>query len=151
TSFSRDPQIDSSWLTIVSAVRPALARLEAFQFDAVVKTSIADGTIKTARWKPLIAATNQPGDPWLTGTKPLADDKFIPPAKLVCMYGTQEGIDKALNRSPVAIGLLDSWTEFAPADESHISVAVRFDAPKARAPQAILLAVPPNEAPEDAM
>lgn len=144
TSFSPDSQLDASWLTVASAVRPALARLEAFQFDGLIRTSSADDTIKTARWTPLVAITNHPGDPWRTGAKPLPDDDFIPPTKLVCIYGTNVSL-KRPRKDRLAMGLLDAWTEFAPRKETQIAVAFRFDAPKARAPQAILLAVPPDE------
>jgi hypothetical protein len=43
----------------------------------------------------------------------------------------------------VALGLLDSFGETVPASEHPTGVAFHFDAPGARAPQAILVAVPP--------
>ena len=43
--------------------------------------------------------------------------------------------------------LLDSWPELLPSREEDAGVAFHFDAPGAQAPQAILLAVPPDATP----
>ena len=43
----------------------------------------------------------------------------------------------------VALGLVDTFSETIPSSEHTTSVAFHFDAPGARAPQAILVAVPP--------
>jgi hypothetical protein len=42
--------------------------------------------------------------------------------------------------------LLDKWTEFIPETEEQTGVAFHYDDPGAEAPQAILLAVPPEPA-----
>jgi hypothetical protein len=44
----------------------------------------------------------------------------------------------------VALAVLDSWVEVIPSTDQITSTAFHFDAPGARAPQAILLAVPPD-------
>jgi hypothetical protein len=49
---------------------------------------------------------------------------------------------------PVAGLLVDAWTETIPADTETTAVTFHYDAPGARAPQAILLAVHPARAPE---
>lgn len=46
---------------------------------------------------------------------------------------------------PVAIALLDDWAETVPSDQHTTFAAFGFDAPRARAPQAVLLAVPSDE------
>lgn len=46
---------------------------------------------------------------------------------------------------PVGIALLDDWVETVPSPKHTTYAAFGFDAPRARAPQALLLAVPPQE------
>jgi hypothetical protein len=46
----------------------------------------------------------------------------------------------------VAIAALDGWTDSIPSQRHVTSAAFGFNAPKSRAPQAILLAVPPDPA-----
>ncbi len=46
---------------------------------------------------------------------------------------------------PVAVALLDDWAETVPGRRHTTHAAFGFDAPRARAPQSILLAVPPDE------
>jgi hypothetical protein len=46
----------------------------------------------------------------------------------------------------VGIALLDDWAETVPSRRHTTHAAFGFDAPRARAPQAVLLAVPPDEA-----
>jgi hypothetical protein len=40
--------------------------------------------------------------------------------------------------------VVDSWSEFVPAGEQAAGLAFQYDAPGARAPQAVILAVPPD-------
>ncbi len=47
--------------------------------------------------------------------------------------------------APAAVALLDDWAETVPSSRHTTHGAFGFDAPRARAPQAILLAVPPDE------
>ena len=52
----------------------------------------------------------------------------------------------ALARNGVAAGLvLDEWVEIVPSGEAVTGVAVNVDAPSSRAPQAMLLALPPRD------
>jgi hypothetical protein len=44
-----------------------------------------------------------------------------------------------------AVALLDDWAETIPSSKHTTHAAFGFDAPRARAAQAILLAVPPDE------
>jgi hypothetical protein len=60
----------------------------------------------------------------------------------VAVYGPAD-VDPTNPAQQVAVGLLDSWGETIPAPNQSTSAAFGFNAPAARAPQAILLAVPP--------
>ena len=51
----------------------------------------------------------------------------------------------ALTQEPVAVALLDDWAETVPSSRHTTHAAFGFDAPRSRAQQALLLAVPPNE------
>ena len=51
----------------------------------------------------------------------------------------------ALDAGDVAVALLDDWAETVPGRNHATHAAFGFDAPRARAPQAVLLAVPPDE------
>jgi hypothetical protein len=41
--------------------------------------------------------------------------------------------------------MLAAWPEIIPAEEEDAGLAVRYDAPAAQAPQAVLIAVPPDD------
>lgn len=114
--------LDSSWLTIVAAVRPALTRLEAHQLTEAA---------------PLRPWTNRPGDPWQTNP---SDDR-----RLIAMYAVPElNLASMTGQTPIAVAAIDRFSEVIPAAEQYTGAAFGFDAPAARAQQAILLAVPPS-------
>jgi hypothetical protein len=116
------------WLTIVAAVREPLARLEMHQLSAPTPANTGPA---------LVGWSNKPDDPWQQDT--------MNRRRLVIAY-TAEGLDLATlpASGTLAVGLLDRFTEFVPATDQTTGVAFGFNAPAARAPQAILLAVPPN-------
>jgi hypothetical protein len=108
--------IDTTWLEIVAAVRPRLAALEARQLAAVQP------------WPAAVAAPDASTDPWhLSGP-------------IVVAYGP--GVDGDSSR--VAIATLDGWNDSIPSRRHTTVAAFGFNAPKSRAPQAILVAVPPD-------
>jgi hypothetical protein len=113
--------LDVEWLTVVAAVRPSLARLEIHQL---------------ASEEPFVAWSSRPGDPWQRNL----DER----GRLVAVYA-EPGLDLAAagaaNR--VAVAAVDRFSEVIPTQEQHAGAAFGFDAPAARAQQAILLAVPP--------
>ncbi|MER5423919.1 hypothetical protein [Streptosporangium roseum] len=117
-SLQVDALLDREWLPVVAAVRAPLARLEAHQ--------LAAGTRLTA-W------SNKPGDPW---------QRQLEAERLVIAYAPQ-GVDLGAGGS-AAVAVLDSFSEVVPASEQTTGAAFGFNAPAARAPQAILLAVPPD-------
>jgi hypothetical protein len=123
---------DREWLAIVAPVRPALARLEAAQFDAV----ITGGSPLLDVW------TDRPGDPWQqVGTRD-PDTGRLPASRLLVAYGSPGAL--AATSGIRAVGLIDSWSEVVPEVEHTTTAGFGFNAPAARAPQAILLGVPPS-------
>jgi hypothetical protein len=121
------PSLDASWLELVAAVRPPLARVEAYQALAV-----ASGL------PPLTAATNQPGDPWLELVAPEGPgNRGVP--QLFVVYGPEP----LPPNGDTAFGVIDGWAEVVPDERHTAGAAFRFNAPGSRAPQAILLAVTP--------
>jgi hypothetical protein len=125
--------VDPDWLEVIAAVRQPVSRLEAFQLEQ--RLSVA---------APFAAWTNHPGDPWQTTLPVSAIEGLVPASRLIAAFGPAGVLDAGLDPSRfVALGLLDSWGETVPATHHTTSVAFHFDAPGARAPQAILIAVPP--------
>jgi hypothetical protein len=134
---SAEAKLDTEWLPVVAAVRPPLARLEALQLEASILGSFEAMTAWTAA---------PPGDPWRTGL--VADNKAtrdeevskLVMSRLVNAYGDAG----AFGGAEVAVGLLDQFSEAVPMAKRATYAAFGFNAPAARAPQAILLGVPPQ-------
>lgn len=127
-SGSGGADLEATWLRLVAAVRAPLARLEAAQLSAGTPA----GTGPAFRpW------ANRPLDPWQTG----AGD----PRRLVAAWAPAT-LDLATTPAAqnLAVALLDRLAETIPASGHTTSAAFGFDAPGARAQQAILLAVPPD-------
>jgi hypothetical protein len=133
-----EADLDGDWLTVVAAVRPALSRLESMQLEARI----------LERFEALSAWTNSAGDPWQTGlvARNVSDRQgaggitSVKADRLVAAYGPSnawQGVD-------VAAALVDQFSEAVPMAERNTYAAFGFNAPAARAPQAILLAVPPR-------
>jgi hypothetical protein len=126
-ALTAEPSLDESWLELVAAVRPPLARVEAHQALARAHGAPA-----------LTAATNHLGDPWLTSAPAEGPGNRNVP-HLVAVYGP-EPLPAA---GDVALGVLDGWAEVVPDERHTAGAAFRFNAPGARAPQAFLVAVTP--------
>ena len=122
-----DGTLEDDWLTMVAAVRQPLARLEALQLEAQMK---GDGN------QALTAYSNAPADHWL---KAQLNTGITP--RFIAVYGA--GINAWQAGSTLAVTLLDSWSEAVARPDQNTTAAFGFNAPGARAPQAILLAVPP--------
>ncbi len=127
TRLERQADLDRRWLEIVAPVRPNLARLESFQLE-----SGADG----------FAAWANQDDPW--APQP-TEGPVARPSNLVVVYGPEDALPAA-GADPVALAVLDAWGETAPAVAHSTAAAFGFNAPGARAPQAVLVAVTPDEA-----
>lgn len=138
-NLAPDTDLDDQWLTVVASVRPELARLEAAQ---LAQTLPADSVAALAPW------SNSPGDHWQTAALQqhvAARDQGVDPggsiAPLVAAYSAADLLDPDAR---IAIGLIDSWSESVPRPVQTSTAAFGFNAPAARAPQAILVAVPPD-------
>lgn len=126
--------LEGDWLTLVAPVRPALARLEAWQLGAAAQ----GGAL--AWW------TNS-DDPWRRAE--IAALVADPARRLGAGFDVAPtvvavGPPGALEAPRVAVGVVDSYTEWLPLRSRDTQAAFGFNAPAARAPQAILLAVPPS-------
>jgi hypothetical protein len=109
--------LDNIWLEIVAAIRPRLAPLEARQLDSTGPD-----------WVAAVAAPGTSTDPWHAS------------GPVVVAYGP--GVDDG--GATVAIAAIDGWTDSVPSRRHATVAAFGFNAPKSRAPQAMLVAVPPD-------
>ncbi|MER9228285.1 hypothetical protein NKI39_22125 [Mesorhizobium sp. M0664] len=132
-----DARLEDEWLAVTAAVRPSLARLEAIQLEARV----------LGRMQPLEAWSNAPDDPWRkpvvagnAAKRQAGDVTKLDLKRFVAAFGSSE----AWQGSNVAVALIDQFTEAVPMAERSTYAAFGFNAPAARPPQAILLAVPPR-------
>ena len=134
---SNGTALDPSWLEVVATVRAPLARLEAFQRERQLNAQA-----------PFAAWSNRPGDPWQVdpGVAP-APNGLRPSTCLLAFFASAGTLTAGANPSrPVAVALLDSWSEVIPSTDRATTTAFHFDAPGARAPQSIVVAVPPDTA-----
>jgi hypothetical protein len=115
--FRTNADLDKDWLEIVAAVRPRLAALEASQLDPA-----------RPDWMGAVAAPDNSTDPWHQS------------GPVIVAYGP--GVNDGGTR--VAIAALDGWTDSVPSRRHATFAAFGFNAPKSRAPQAVLVAVPPD-------
>ena len=134
-----ESSLDETWLTVVAPTRANLARLEALQLELD---------------RPLSTWSSSPGDPWQQ--KLVAENlkrRDTPHEKqegettlgllnyrFTAAYGTEGSWDG----EKVAVGMVDAFSEAIPMPHRTSTAAFGFNAPAARAPQAILLAVPPK-------
>ena len=130
-----DPLEALSWLQGVSRVRAGASRLSAALSYAAALGRRAALVLKVAQL-PVVA-----GERWV-GLKPAATTGF-PPGKISLVVHLPRPFKPA---QPLAGLMLDEWTETVPAAEVTTGVSFNYDAPGARPPQAVLLAVAPPSA-----
>jgi len=136
TAAGPAPRLDPDWLETVAPVRPSLARLEAVQLDQRV----------TSGGRPLRAWSNRRGDPWQTVPPPPSDTEVVRPSRLIAAFGPPGVLPaKPVATTPgtVAVTVVDRFAETVPDAQQLNGVAFPHDLPPARAPQAVVLAVPP--------
>jgi hypothetical protein len=131
------PRLDEDWLTVLAPVRPRLARLEALQLEPLRANS-------PANFAGLTAYSNRSDDPWqqaavLENRTRVKLGQAMQPSRLIAAYGPPN----VWAGPRVAVGALDNWGETVPEPRHTTQAAFHFNAPGARAPQAVLLAVPP--------
>lgn len=106
------------WLAVVADVRPRLAKALAGRLDGL----------------DIVPFSSDPTTLW-----PTDGDA---PAHVVVLSTVD--LDALTNDDPIAYVILDRWTETIPDTAAHAAAALGFDAPRARAPQAIIVTVPPR-------
>ncbi|MEV0544374.1 hypothetical protein [Nocardia salmonicida] len=107
-------QVNETWLTVVAAVRPRLSHLESWQLD--------------------------PGKVWPAAIHAPNDDVWHPDGPVIVAFGPALiGAD-----ATVAIAPLDAWTDSVPSTRHKTAASFGFNGPKSRAPEAVLIAVPPD-------
>lgn len=133
-----DPQAPARWLTQLTHLRPGVARLdEAYSLAQLLGASDADPAALLLGQLPATA-----GDKWLG----LGIDPANPPAKGRVAFACLAGGDPLTQNSYAGL-LVDEWPERIPSLKENASVAFHYAEPKARAPQALLLAVCPDSRP----
>lgn len=106
----------AGWLEIVAAVRPAMARLEMAQLTAA---------------SPWLATTSDTDPVWRAGNLEKTAHRDL---RITFTTGAGGGGQ--------AVVPIDSWAETVPSRQHTTWAAFGYDAPRARPPQAILLALP---------
>lgn len=139
---TEDARLDEDWLSINAAVRSPLARLEALQLESNIDV-VGPVLASLHTW------SNAPDDHWLTGALATIEaqretangrDPSLRLPRFVAAY-TSENL---WSHDMIAAGLVDNWTESVPRTRQTTTAAFGFNAPAARPPQAILIAVPPT-------
>ncbi|EMF01515.1 hypothetical protein J7W19_00655 [Streptomyces mobaraensis NBRC 13819 = DSM 40847] len=123
--------VPGDWVDLMGTVRPGTGALA----DLLLHTgAAATGGGHTVR----IGQTPfAPKDRWV-GARRTPEDEDKPATGLV-VYGP----DRPLATGTAAVLVVDAWSELIPAQRHTAGATFHFDAPGARAPQAVLLAVPP--------
>lgn len=126
------PALESGWLTTVAAVRSHMAQLEAWNLEAQLGGALP----------PLAPFSTDPADPWQE--QAAADARALPAGRrrtsvMVAAFAAPGWGDS----ETLALAVIDGWVETVPVLRHATRAAFGFNAPAARAPQAILLAVPP--------
>ena len=131
-----DPQAPARWLTQLTHIRPGISRLDAaYSLAQLLGASHADPSALLLGQLPATA-----GDKWLG----LGIDPANPPAKGRVAFACLTGGDP-LTQNNYAGLLIDEWPERIPSLQENAAVAFHYEEPKARAPQALLLAVCPGQ------
>jgi hypothetical protein len=140
TVFSRSPALlpagtapAMTWLHAMARVRPDLRHLD----DVMTLGDLLHGT---TLFRPSVSQL-----PWVEGEPWLAIGAPVDRARTrLALFMLDQGGGAALAAGRRASGLvIDSWSEVIPGTDSVTGVAVNYDAPTSRPPQALLLALPP--------
>ena len=118
-------------------MRPAVEALQ----DALLRNDVAGGPAVGA-W-----AAQSPAAPWTDGVEPSSALRWVGlpfPAALAAPPVTSAVVVGDDATGTVTGIELDAWTEVVPYPAGAAAVAANLSAPDARAPNVILLAVPPD-------
>jgi hypothetical protein len=128
-----DPAQAIDWLRAVARVREDTARLD----DVITATELL---YDEARMQPAVGQLPVvAGEPWVAIDA--ADDRRR--GKLSLFVVDAGGRERLTAGQPVCGLVVDTWAEVVPAEEVVTGVALDYDAPTSRPPQALLLALPP--------
>jgi hypothetical protein len=131
-----DPQAPSRWLLQLSHIRPGITRLDnSFTLAQLLNDNPAASPSLLLGQLPLVN-----NDKWLG----LGIDPTNPPAKgRVALACVTQG-DPAHQNNYAGL-LIDEWPERISSTQENAAVAFHYEEPKARAPQALLLGVCPDD------
>jgi hypothetical protein len=122
------------WLQQHALVRPAVGRLFAALTDAEMRgRDLGAGQLE------VVQLPHRQGDRWVG--QPVSEDAALHVGAASVVVHTVDGLDP---RGQLAAWVVDQWSEVIPRRTETTGVSFHFDAPGARAPQSILLAVPPD-------
>ena len=127
------PDAPSEWLSEMRRVRTGVARL-----SAALETAAGTGHALNGADLRVAHLPARDGSSWIGGSIPtesLGSDRI----SLVRWSASEPN-----TREPLAGLLIDEWTEIVPERDVSTGLSFQYDAPEAQAPQAILLAVPPD-------
>jgi hypothetical protein len=134
-----DVDAPARWFQQLTHVRPAVSRIDAADALAALVTGVEQPDFQIAQWPPLgqgpdrwLALAPQPGDP------PQPSGRVALAARLSDIFDAAEWLSGLL---------LDEWVERVPDPVQTTGVTFHYDEPGSRAPQALLLAVCPDQRP----
>jgi hypothetical protein len=123
----------------IEAWLQSLARVRTHVADLALCCAAAQWTIGSEPDLLPVQLPHRPGDPWIGGSWPAAS---APPRGEMLSVMT---VDAPVLFSGDLEGLfLDDWTETVPTTKETTGITFNFDRPNAAAPQALLIAAPPQ-------
>jgi hypothetical protein len=131
-----DPLAPATWLDRLARVRAGPRRLHTV-FAFAEATGAPGSTDLAVAQVPFV-----PGERWVALPPAGAEGarRAPPPRTALAVHGI-----RPVQADSVLAGLLfDEWTEMVPGDTEVAGLTFHYDTPSARAPQALLLAVPPG-------
>lgn len=130
TLLDNDDIAPALWLDRMALVRPELSRIARVRSASeMIRSGVTPADLAICQLPPVS------GDRWLA----LPSNGPPSTAEVALMTVTNGPVNFA---KPVAGFFCDAWMETIPSRDEVTGIAFQFDAPGARAPQAILLAVP---------
>ena len=145
TSLGNDDMAIAGWLPKLGAVREGLGRLN----DVLCAAESTGGRPMAAADCKLMQFPHQPDPtrPEHWAALPLAAGQELRGTVAVVAHAP-EALDALVPDSLLAGLFIDEWAESLPSADQTTGLSFHFDAPGARPPQSILLAVPANPATE---
>ena len=134
TTQDGDPLQVLSWLQGISRVRPPASRLNSALAYAAALGRRSALELRVAQ------LPFHPGERWIA--LPVPAGQTLPTGRLSLVAHLPQGFRPA---QPLAGLVVDEWVEIVPRAEITSGVSFQYDAPGARPPQAVLLAVAPPD------